>query len=298
MIYKGVFIELKFLNKMSKKFINRSILITIASLLCTGLLVFAFVYNNSPKQPVNEETTSQEVINSNSEEAINCFNGQTIDNSSLEASPSSVTETIKPSNSSVRVALTFDDGPSTTNTPKLLDGLKKRNTKATFFVLGNKAQNNPEIIKRIYDEGHEIGNHTVNHQHLNTATSEEINTQLVQTNDIIQSMTGFRPTIMRPPAGDYDQRLLSYGMKIILWSIDPRDWQTKNTQTSIDRIVPVAKNGDIILLHDTHQESVDAGLAVIDMLQAKGFQFVTVSELLGESAPVNAVYYNAEQNLK
>ncbi len=178
-----------------------------------------------------------------------------------------------------KIALTFDDGPHPKYTPKLLDGLKERNVKATFFVIGENAANYPDIIKRIADEGHLIGNHTYSHVQLTCISEEKAISEITMTNEIIEKCTGKKPTFIRPPYGLYSDTLKrETNLTPVLWSIDPRDWSVINTDSVVKHVLKRAKNGDVILLHDIFNTSVDAALKIIDKLQEKGYEFVTVDE--------------------
>lgn len=189
------------------------------------------------------------------------------------------------------VALTFDDGPHPTNTTIILDELKKRNAVATFFVLGNRAQYYPELLARIISEGSEIGNHTWNHKQLTKLSTEEIHKQINDTQEIIKYLTDITPTIIRPPYGSVDKRVKQeINMPIILWSVDPEDWKNKNSDMIIGHILTKAKNGDIVLQHDLYEWTAKSVGPIIDDFIAKGYKFVTVSQLLGfDQNPSNAI---------
>jgi len=192
------------------------------------------------------------------------------------------------------IAMTFDDGPSALLTPKLLDLLKQRGIKATFFLVGQCAAEYPDIVKRMADEGHEIANHSWSHPALNKLGAGSLRQQLDTTNAAIEQATGKRPTLMRPPYGATSPRLNQvfdeqYGMKVILWSVDPLDWKNRNAATVYNRIVQNVHPGAIILAHDIHASTVAAMPDVFDTLLAKGYKFVTVSELLALDRPPQAV---------
>ena len=189
------------------------------------------------------------------------------------------------------VAMTFDDGPDATLTPRLLDILKERHIHATFFVLGQRVQDHPEILQRAVAEGHEIGNHSWDHPPLNKLAEGGLQHQLADTSALIKQTVGHAPTIMRPPYGATNPRLSraiekEYGMKVILWSVDPFDWKDPGAQVVSSRILNGwkgsggAKPGAIILSHDIHKGTIEAMPSTLDALLAKGYKFVTVSELL------------------
>ena len=183
------------------------------------------------------------------------------------------------------VAMTFDDGPSAVLTPRLLDILKERNIHATFFVLGQLVQEHPEIVRRAIDEGHEVANHSWDHKPLPKLAEGGLRHELADTSEAITKATGKPVTLMRPPYGATSPRLSraiekEYGMKVILWSVDPLDWKRPGPQVVSQRILAGAQPGAIILAHDIHPGTIEAMPATLDALKAKGYRFVTVSELL------------------
>jgi peptidoglycan/xylan/chitin deacetylase (PgdA/CDA1 family) len=181
------------------------------------------------------------------------------------------------------LALTFDDGPSGDVTARLLNGLKERNVRATFFLCNYRIAQYPELMPRYESEGHEVGNHSASHSDLTTLSVEAIGNEIDQTSETIAGYTGVSPCLLRPPCGAYNKTLLGElgrrSMSCVLWSVDPKDWLDHNSRSVTNKIVSAAKDGDIILLHDMSDSSVDAGLAVIDILQEKGYKFLTVSDL-------------------
>lgn len=189
------------------------------------------------------------------------------------------------------IAITFDDGPSAEHTPRLLDILKARGAKATFFVLGQCVANNPEIAKRIVDEGHEIASHSWSHPQLSKMGEDSVRDQLQRTHDVVKQTTGVTMTLFRPPYGAFTQRQhrwanAVWGYKIIMWDVDPLDWKYRSASHVENEIIKGTQNGSIILVHDIHKTSVDAMPATVDALLKRGFKFVTVSELLKMDKPV------------
>ena len=183
------------------------------------------------------------------------------------------------------IAMTFDDGPHPRNTPRLLDMLRQRNIKATFYVIGNSVKMYPEITRRIVAEGHEIGNHTWTHRNLTKLSNSEVCREMDRTRDVIVSATGVQPRTMRPPYGALLTRqrkmiFKEYGYPTIMWSVDPQDWKRPGISVVRDRIISQTRNGSIVLSHDLHAPTVDAMPSTLDGLLGKGFQFVTVSQLL------------------
>ncbi|MGC6425813.1 MAG: polysaccharide deacetylase family protein [Akkermansiaceae bacterium] len=185
------------------------------------------------------------------------------------------------------VAMSFDDGPHPQNTPRLLDMLRKRNIRATFYVIGNNVDRYPHIARRIVAEGHEIGNHTYTHRKLTSLSSSEVRKEMQRTQDAIARATGVKPRTMRPPYGALrnDQRQMimkDFGYPTVLWSVDPRDWQRPGPSVVTSRILAGAGNGAIILAHDLHAPTVAAMPATFEGLLSRGYQFVTVSQLLAQ----------------
>lgn len=180
-----------------------------------------------------------------------------------------------------KIALTFDDGPHPKYTELLLDGLKERDVVATFFVTGENAQNYPDIIRREQEEGHLVGNHTYSHMQLTSRNRETFREELVKTNEILEDITGEKVSFVRPPYGSWDKSFeKELNMFPVLWNIDPLDWCSHNADCIAAKVVEKAGDGDIILMHDYYETSVTAALEVVDALQKRGFQFVTVEEIL------------------
>jgi peptidoglycan/xylan/chitin deacetylase (PgdA/CDA1 family) len=180
------------------------------------------------------------------------------------------------------IALTFDDGPHATLTPRLLDMLEKRNAVATFYVLGSRVQGQGKILERALSRGSEIGNHTWDHPNLTKLSPQEINQQINNTNNAIFNATGTYPYTMRPTYGAVNQKVLnSVGMPAVNWSIDTEDWKIKNSQKVAQHAISHARPGAIILMHDIHPTTIDAVPEILDTLIDQGYMFVTVSQLLG-----------------
>lgn len=182
-----------------------------------------------------------------------------------------------------KIAITFDDGPSTVYTPRLLDGLKERGVKATFFLIGQniEKEGGSEIVKRMYEEGHLIGNHTYHHVEITKVSNDEAYQELMLTNEAIKNITGEEVQFMRPPFGLWQKELeKKIHVLPVMWSIDPLDWATENVDEIVNKVVTEAQENDIILLHDCYDSSIKAALRIIDLLQAEGYEFVTVDELM------------------
>lgn len=178
-----------------------------------------------------------------------------------------------------RIALTYDDGPGC-YTEKLLDGLRERDVKASFFLLGTNAESHRDTVERIHEEGHIIGNHTYSHIELNKVDSKEAYSEVTKTNNLIYSVIGEKVEYIRPPFGEWNDSLdKSIDMTVILWNLDPMDWSMQNADKISEYIIKNAKDGSIILMHDIFETSVEASFIVIDELKKQGFEFVTVEEL-------------------
>jgi peptidoglycan/xylan/chitin deacetylase (PgdA/CDA1 family) len=188
------------------------------------------------------------------------------------------------------IAMTFDDGPHATLTPRLLDLLAARHIKATFFVLGECVEQNPEVLRRAAREGHEIANHSWSHPQLNKMSDDAVRLQLRRTDDAIKAITGKRPTLMRPPYGAITTRQKKwihdeFGYQIIMWDVDPLDWKDPGPATVANRILKETRAGSIVLSHDIHKGTVEAMPSTLEQLANKHFKFVTVSELIGLATP-------------
>ncbi len=189
------------------------------------------------------------------------------------------------------IAMTFDDGPSPKLTPMLLDMLKQRGIHATFFVVGQNAAEFPDILKRAVAEGHEIGNHSWSHPQLTHLSPGGVDSQIQKTNDAIRAAIGHDPVLMRPPYGATTAALnrhyaQTYGMKVILWSVDPLDWKYRNSARVEREILGQVGPGGIVLSHDIHATTVAAMPETLDALIAKGYKFATVSELIAMQGSV------------
>ena len=188
------------------------------------------------------------------------------------------------------IALTFDDGPDKKLTPKLLDLLAQHHIKATFFVVGQNAAEFPDIVARAAREGHEVGNHSWSHPNFYKMSDDNIRRQLRQTDDAIKTATGKRPTLMRPPYGNLSNRQKQwihqeFGYRFVLWDVDPLDWKRPGPTVICNRILKETRPGSIVLSHDIHAGTIEAMHDTLDQLEAKGFKFVTVSELIAMAKP-------------
>lgn len=185
------------------------------------------------------------------------------------------------------IALTFDDGPHRKYTAQVLDLLAEYDAKATFFVIGQNAEKNPELVLRAYNEGHELANHTYTHPL--KITAPELEKQLKQTNDIIHSITSFYPVLFRPVGGQYTDEMINvatdHGYKVVMWSWhqDTEDWKNPGANKIIKKVLKGTKPGNIILFHDgggNRIQTIEALEEILPKLQEQNFKFVTISELL------------------
>ena len=179
------------------------------------------------------------------------------------------------------VALTFDDGPSGRFTRALLDGLEKRGAKATFLLCGYRLKDYPKEAKRIHELGHEIGLHGYSHSCMAKMCQEELEREIADTLALLPE--GCKPAFLRPPGGNYNDMVLDVarqaGLGVLSWSVDPKDWASHDAQVIGQTVVNSVRSGDVILLHDMSDSSVEAALSIIDELKEQGFRFVTVTEL-------------------
>ena len=187
-----------------------------------------------------------------------------------------------------RIALTFDDGPHPRLTPRILDILDRYGVHATFFMIGVNAENYPQAARAVVERGHEIGNHTFSHCRLYGGGTARAEKELTDCSDAIERVCGCRPNLFRPPEGAVDRAVVEVsdrgGYKIILWSVDTRDWEIKDVRAIVNRVLSAVKPGDIILMHDFigHNSKTPEALEILlPKLLALGYEPVTVSELLG-----------------
>lgn len=179
------------------------------------------------------------------------------------------------------IALTFDDGPKQGTTDRLLDGLRERGAKATFFLIGSGIEGNEDLIRRMQAEGHQVGNHTWSHVSLKGASQETLNREVGQTQELLEEILGEDDYWLRPPYGLVTPETKTYiDVPMVKWSVDPRDWESRSTPKVIEAVLAAAQPNSIVLLHDIYPTSVDAALQIVDTLQKQGYVFVTVEELL------------------
>lgn len=193
------------------------------------------------------------------------------------------------------VALTFDDGPRADTTPRLLDGLRERGANATFFLVGAQLQGNEELVRRMAAEGHQVGNHTWNHVLLKGMTTDELEEEIQRTELALQEILNGEGYWVRPPYGLVeDGQRDFFTVPLVHWSVDPEDWKLRNADADVKEVLAQVTPGSIILMHDTVDQSVDAALRIVDALEAKGYEFITVQELFAiyGTTPIPGVLYH------
>lgn len=179
------------------------------------------------------------------------------------------------------IALTFDDGPHPVYTKKLLDGLKERHVKASFFLIGESIPGNEELVRQMAQDGHLVGTHCYSHEDLTKMTPQEAIEDITRTNEMIREISGQLPDHIRPPYGRWSDDLeAAVGMTPVFWDIDTLDWQSQNAAKVERQIYKNVGRHQVVLLHDVFDTSVEAALTVVDTLAAQGYTFVTVDELL------------------
>lgn len=266
---------------MVKKIFQRVAVVMIMFTIVVSLLLLS-ACSSRPEEFTNSQTDSE------------------ISHVESEISPTSEPEpTLEPTPdpNAKYIALTFDDGPSPTRTERLLAVLREENVTATFFVLGQSAVTYPDIIREIDNDGHEIANHTYDHTVLTGAniTMETIAYQLDRTSEIIEEITGKVPKSFRPPQGAYNanvrQAAEERGLAIYHWSWEscPEDWKNTDPEVISSIVVENARDGHLVLLHDTNNHTIDAVPDIIKGLREQGFVFVTVTELIEKGPDKNPI---------
>ena len=179
------------------------------------------------------------------------------------------------------IALTFDDGPRRATTSRLLEGLRERGASATFFLIGRQIADTRDLVEQMKADGHQVGNHTWNHVRLTENSASSLSQEVGKTDQLLKQILGEDTYWLRPPYGEIAWTLRTkMEMPLVKWSIDPEDWDKKDAREIVQAVLEYAKPNGIILMHDIYEPSVDAALQVVDVLQAEGYTFVTVEELL------------------
>lgn len=177
------------------------------------------------------------------------------------------------------IALTFDDGPRRETTTRLLDGLRERGASATFFLVGEEIEGNEDLVERMKAEGHQVGNHTWSHVRLGGTSPETVIQEVRMTEAALEEVLGEAGYWLRPPYGLIDEGI-EISVPMVKWSVDPRDWERRNTAQVTQAVLRDVRPNSIILLHDIYPTSVEAALQIVDALEEEGYWFVTVEELL------------------
>ncbi len=183
-----------------------------------------------------------------------------------------------------KIAITFDCAWGADDMESILATLQKHNCKATFFVLGTWAEQNPDTMKRIVSDGHEIGNHSYNHTHYTAMSQNEMLTDIDKCNKAIRDTSGISPTLFRAPSGDYDNSVIETvhgkNMEYIQWSVDSLDWRGLSCEQMMERIIPKTKSGDILLFHNGTEYTAQSLDKILTELEGKGFSYLKVSDLI------------------
>jgi peptidoglycan/xylan/chitin deacetylase (PgdA/CDA1 family) len=185
----------------------------------------------------------------------------------------------------MKVAVTFDDGPNPKFTPTILAELAKRKILSTFFLIGRNVKTWPSLAKSMHEQGHEVANHTFTHPTLSKLDDVAVADELRRGQDAIHAATGVTPKLFRPPYGAFRRTQASLAtaekLEILLWNVDPRDWAQPGIEKIQSTIKTESKPGAIVLLHELHEQTLEALPSVLDDLQARGFQLTTITDLLG-----------------
>lgn len=190
------------------------------------------------------------------------------------------------------IALTFDDGPDSALTPRILDILKAHNAKATFFVLGAHVGGNEALLRRIHDEGHEIGNHSWNHPHFTRISLQQVQDEVTATQAVIAKAGVPVPHLFRPPYGDVNEAVIAQiPLSVVRWNIDPEDWRPKKQPHLLDHMATHARPGGVVVMHDTESTTADKLDALLSQLESQQYSFVTVSTVLSLSPGQRGVYF-------
>ena len=180
------------------------------------------------------------------------------------------------------VALTFNCAWEENDIPQLLDLLERENIKATFFLIGanTEQEESKKIVKRMYEEGHLIGNHTYRHVDLSKISGREAEKEIKTTDEAIKKITGHETEFIRPPFGAMPEGEEDPDKIYVKWTVDSLDWVTKDTEKIVEKVTADTKEGDVILMHDCYGESVEAALQIVDIMEKQGYEFVTADELI------------------
>lgn len=243
-------------------------------------------FKQSEQSTNKNKSTETASVNESTQESVRSTQSQSTEPEPTQESTEAVQDpTVK------SIAISFDDGPGATTTPQLLQILKEKNVHATFFVLGENTAQHPEIVKQTAEAGHEIGNHTYDHQDLATLSAQSITEEVTKTDTEIKKATGKTSAFVRTPYGSITSVGASVIQRpIIEWSVDSEDWKTRNPDLILQKIQATVYDGAIILFHDIYPETIRAVPQVIDYLQEQGYRITTVGDLLGYPTTVENYY--------
>lgn len=268
---KGVAFKDSFIKKMSLG------VITISVIFAQGSIVTEKKCSKVSNQTITVEETLNKVAHENVDKPTSfSMSTNNIDNSVVKVEEKKVTN-------EKLIGLSYDDGPAKSSTLEILKTLKDNEATATFFILGNRVKKYADIITKIHDDGHEIGNHGYNHSSLTKLSNENIKKQIKDTSDAIFDVISEYPLLFRPPYGAYNKNvedIVDY--PFILWSIDSNDWCSITDQEVIDNIMSGLDDGKIILMHDIHKRTVNVSQTILPQIKAKGYKIVSISELFEE----------------
>lgn len=216
----------------------------------------------------------------------------------LPAEPEPIPQPSVDCHISACIALTFDDGPHQDYTPQILNTLKEKQVRATFFQLGRNIEGNEALLKRAHQEGHILATHTWDHPQLPLLPDADIQAQILNTKKVSEAASGVKTTLMRPPYGLFNDAVLntlaSTGDSLIMWDVDTEDWKNKDAAETTQRALAGAHPGAIILMHDIHPSTAQALPGIIDGLRAAGYTLVDIPTILGEMKPAEIYYTGLE----
>ena len=221
-----------------------------------------------------DDILMQDVLNPNASVTVNAATGEVLPDFLIAGEGDMSAFSIEGINPDDKVvALTFDDGPNPSTTEQILDALERYDALATFFVLGDRAEEFPSTIQKIYESGNEIGNHSYDHKDFKKLSTEDMLDEVEKTNQIIYDAVGVRPILVRPPYGNVTENIANeIGRACVLWTVDPEDWKYKDADIDYNNVMDNVQDGDIVLMHDIYQASAEAAVQVIKELTARGYK--------------------------
>lgn len=271
---------------MKRDFVGKAIFLVVFVVI---LIIGAYGFSGKMLEEKKQTTTRESVTtDSEQQEKIEAPTETEVFEASKE----------KPKSTDKLVALTFDDGPYTPVTSKILDTLEKYNGKATFFVVGDRAENYCKVLKRASDMGCEIGSHTYSHVNLANLSVPKMQREIEKSCNAISEVTGKEVRIIRPPEGATNESVkANIGMPMVMWSVDSRDWDYRNADKDYKSVMDNVFDGSIVLMHDLYPETADAVARIVPELAKQGYRFVTFSELMelrGVEVEPGCKYFSAQ----